>query len=414
MLRQISIRDTAITFAAVGSGLWAGFVIATRHPILWIPTDFAQIPVAALAVFVAAMLFFLPALAGKIVLPEKWGLAALITTPWWISSLFVAQSYDEGYAAVAIVATATFSSFLSFFIPAGGRDLLLWLPTVLYLSVVFVRTILAGPLPGGFFGQLTGSIAFGHLMVVGFVATYFLSQRLPAFRNLIFAAGTVFVVGVMLSGSRGALVGLVVAVGIIVVGVFLRSGMASATREVTRFGLLGGVAVLPFFLPYEFVTGREAPGVLRRKIMETFELSEQVGSVEVPYSAGRFQIWSTTLEQFETFADVVIGKGQSTIQLGSGATYPHNLFLELLLIGGLVTVVPFILFLVFLFWKMFDRAYQGRFEFFVLAATTGLFSMFSGDLSYNIIFFYFLGLAYGQVLKHTGRTINLRQPRCRI
>lgn len=343
--------------------------------------------------------------------PEGLGVFSIIGALWAISSTMLLGGAGPFGGPFLVLMTAILATFLSFFTPARGGELLLFLPSLLYLLVIFGRTIFGGPSPVGTFGlgESTGSISYGHLMVVGFLLTYFFSQRFANYRNLIFSAGSVFIVGVMLSASRGALVGLIVAVVLLVVGVLKMDGTVLALREVKRFTLLGIVTAAPFFLTGVFLPNRDTQFASLRRVAQTFELSEQVGSVQIPvYSAGRFQLWATTLEQFETFTDVLIGKGKSTIQMSSEEAYPHNLFLELFLIGGLVTILPFVLFLYFLFQKMFAPVYAGRFDFFVLAATTGVFSMFSGDLSYNVVFFFSLGLVYGQILRNTEQTIILR------
>lgn len=338
-------------------------------------------------------------LLKRVPYPDVWGVISLLGGLWAVTSSVLHNMHAPAGSYLLVLVVAILGSFFSVLAPAVRRDMLMWLPAFLYLSVVFGRTIFEGPLPGGFFGKLTGSIAFGHLMVLGVLVTYFLSQRLPEFRNLVFAAGSVFIVGVMLSGSRGALVGLIVAVILIIAKAFVRAGRFGSLLEIRRFGLLGMCAA-PFFL---------MGSTISRKVSESFRLSEQVDTVQIPvYSAGRFQIWSSALQEFDSFNDFLVGKGQSTIRINSSVDYPHNLLLELLLIGGLITVVPFVLFLISLFRRMFRPVYEGRFDFFVAAAVTGVFSMFSGDLSYNVVFFFFLGLAYGQVLKQTGRTIKLR------
>ena len=406
-LNSVSVSVSVLALAI--TGLSTIFVLLRRNPVAIFNFGIELNSGLAAVVIVGGLLVLMPLVGRRFSIPERFGFLAFLAAMWSMVWLSVNHGGNHALEVIAIAVTATYATFLSFYLPSAGSVALLWGPALTAMIILLLVTLIAGPQTGGFFG-LTGSIAFGQLMVVGFLLTYFFSERFFKHRHLIFAAGSVFIVGVMLSGSRGALVGLIVAVVLIVVGALVRTGRAAALREVKRFSLLSILTVVLSFLMVGIVLRSGSPPVILRKLAETFQLSEQVGSVQIPfYSSGRFQIWSSTLEQFETFVDVLVGKGQSTVQIGSLVFYPHNLFLELLLIGGLVTVVPFVLFLVFLFRKMFDPVYAGRFDFFVLAATTGVFSMFSGDLNYNIVFFFFLGLVYGQVLKHTGREILMRK-----
>lgn len=98
-----------------------------------------------------------------------------------------------------------------------------------------------------------------------------------------------------------------------------------------------------------------------------------------------------------------IWRRRSPVDTSFGSTYPHNLFLEAALAGGLLTVVPLAILLASVSRRMYQSGLDCRFDFFLLASATLVFSMFSGDLAYKVVFFYFLGLSYGQIHKHSGR-----------
>lgn len=155
---------------------------------------------------------------------------------------------------------------------------------------------------------------------------------------------------------------------------------------------------MPFLM-----SGRRGVPVMRRKLVETFELSERFESLEIPlYTAGRLEIWAKTWDEFGNFPSILAGTGQSLVETTFGPTYPHNLFLEIFLAGGLLALIPFVVFLFVLFRNMYVPFFEKRFDFFILAAVTGVFSMFSGDIAYNKVFFYFVGLAHGQLLRRSG------------
>lgn len=387
------------TVAAAVAGFFTAFVLFRRNPVASMLTlsggDFNFI--AAVLVLGAPVL--LVARTKTLPFPDRWGLFALLGMTWAVISLGINQGIASAMAPLAALFTLFFATLISFFIPAQGKLFLMWGPSALLLLHQFAISILQGPLSGGFFGQGTGSIAFGHLMALGFLISYFASLNSSQQSNFFFAVSAVFMVGVMLSGSRGALLGLAVGLALVQLGILFGRNLRAMLRELRRIIYLGSLTALPFLLP-----SQQSVPVIQRKLTQTFELSEEVGSLQIPiYSAGRWEIWAETWSEFENLTDVVIGIGQSSVETIFGATYPHNLFLELLLIGGLLTLVPFFLFLITVFRKTFDQTTTDRFEFFVLAITVGVFSMFSGDLSYNVIFFYFVGLAYGQILRKAGR-----------
>jgi len=410
------IRDYVPSLAAAVVGVSTAFVLFRRNPVASIVSySGGNFDIIAASLVVGAPLFLLIA-TKRFPYPDKWALASLLGGGW--AALFVGMNEGLGSAATVlfVVAVTLFAAFTSFFLPTQGKNFLLWGPSVLLLVHQFAITLLRGPLPGGFFGQGTGSIAFGHLMAIGFLVSYLLSKRSVRYHNVFFAGSAMFTIGVMLSGSRGALLGLVLAIALVHLRVFLRTGLSATSRELRRFTYGGFLTVFPFFLPNIFMPGRGFAPVIQRKLIETFELSEKVGSLEVPfYTAGRLEIWITTWQKFENGMDVLFGTGRSSVETIFGMTYPHNLFLELLLVGGLLTVVPFVLFLLALFLRMYNPAFDNRFEFFLLAMVTGVFSMFSGDLGYNIVFFYFLGLSYGQIRKQSGAPVWLGlSPRTRV
>lgn len=389
--------------AATAAGFSTAFVLFRKNPLAALLSfsggDFNSM--AALLIVGAPILLI--ASTKTVPFPDRWGLFAFFGIGWAAVSVGVNQGIESVTAPLVAMVMLALGAIISFFVPSGGKKLLLWGPSALFLVHQFVTTLFQGPLPGGFFGQGTGSIAFGHLMAVGFLLSYLASLNFAQHANLCFAVSGVFMVGVMLSGSRGALFGLLVGLSLIQLGILFEKSVRAVLHELKKISFLLILTVFPFFLPPSLLPNQQRTPIIQRKLTQTFEQSEEYGSFHVQiYTAGRLEIWAETFGKFKSPLDAIIGTGHSSIETAFGVTYPHNLFLELLLIGGLLSLVPFFLFLIGVFRKTFGQGIMNGFEFFILAATVGVFSMFSGDLTYNAIFFYLLGLAYGQILKKAG------------
>lgn len=121
-------------------------------------------------------------------------------------------------------------------------------------------------MPEDFLGRGTGSIAFGHLIVVGVFASYFLSKKSIRYGNFLFASSAMFTIGVMLSGSRGTLLGMVIGIGLILLRVILRAGLSETLGELKRFAFLGFIAVLPLLISGIFMPGQRGGPAAKRKL----------------------------------------------------------------------------------------------------------------------------------------------------
>lgn len=115
--------------------------------------------------------------ARKSPYPDTWGLLSLLGAGWAVVLVGITQGLGPAIQILTVVVVAAFAAFTSFFLPAEGKNVLLWAPSFVLLIHQFVTALLRGPLPGGFYGQGTGSIAFGHLMAIGFLISYLGSMK---------------------------------------------------------------------------------------------------------------------------------------------------------------------------------------------------------------------------------------------
>jgi O-antigen ligase len=400
MLKETRLTDFAPSLAAIVVGVSTAFILFRRNPLASLASSSGgsfDILAASLLIVAPPILFIVTKTLPS---PDKWAVAFLIGGAWATLSVWFAEGVQAAANIALVLAVTCFAGIASFFLPAEGKTLLVWGPSLLLLAHQLGITILQGSLPHGFLGRGTGSIAFGHLMAIGVFVSYFLSKKSDRYGNFLFAGSAMFTIGVMLSGSRGALLGTVVGIGLILVKVYLRTGLSKTLSELRRFAILGFLTFLPLFISGIFIPGKPGGPAMKMKLIETFEISERFGHLEAPlYTAGRLEIWVTTWQEIENPMKMLFGSGKSLIDTSFGSTYPHNLFLEVALAGGLLALVPFSIFFASVFRRMYETGLNSGFDFFLFASVTLAFSMFSGDLAYNIVFFHFLGLSYGQIRK---------------
>lgn len=400
MLKETRLSDFAPSLAAIVVGVSTAFILFRRNPLASLASSSGgsfDILAASLVIVAPPILLIV---AKSFPSPDKWAVAFLIGGTWAALAVWFAQGIQAATNILLVLAVTCFAGFISFFLPTKGKTLLIWGPSLLLLAHQLGITILQGSMPHGFLGRGTGSIAFGHLMAMGVFVSYLLSKKSYTYRNFLFACSAMFSIGVMLSGSRGALLGTVVGIGLILVNVYLRTGLRETLDELRRFAVLGFLTCLPFFLSGVLMPGKQGGPAMNMKLIETFEISERFGQLEAPlYTAGRLEIWVITWQEIQNPMDILFGSGKSLIDTSFGSTYPHNLFLEVALAGGLLALVPFSIFLGSVFRRMYETGLSSGFDFFLFALVTLVFSMFSGDLAYNIVFFHFLGLSYGQIRK---------------
>lgn len=400
MLKELTLPVVAPSLAAIVVGVSTAFILFRKNPLFSLASHSGgsfDILAASVLIVVPPFLFIVTRTFPS---PDKWAVTFLIGGAWATLSVWLAEGVQAATQIGLVLFVTGFAGIASFFLPAEGKTLLIWGPSLLLLAHQLGITILQGSLPHGFLGRGTGSIAFGHLMAIGVFVSYFLSKKSYRYGNLLFAGSAMFMIGVMLSGSRGALLGTVVGIGLILVKVYVRTGLSKTLSELRRFAILGFLSSLPPFISGVFMPGRAGGPAMNTKLIETFQISERFGQLEGPlYTAGRLEIWVITWQEIQNPMDMLFGSGKSLIDTSFGSTYPHNLFLEVALAGGLLALVPFSIFLMSVFRRMYETGLNSGFDFFLFASVTLVFSMFSGDLAYNIVFFHFLGLSYGQIRK---------------
>lgn len=129
----------------------------------------------------------------------------------------------------------------------------------------------------------------------------------------------VLLAATVLSGSRGAMVGLAVGLAVLV--------MVLPLRRFTQIALggLAGAALALVLLPD-----------LGSAVLESLGSRLLLLTVEERYLAGRDRLWGSALDQLSENG-VIAGQGLQTYTVLVG-TYPHNLVLDMLLAAGAIVV----------------------------------------------------------------------------
>lgn len=225
---------------------------------------------------------------------------------------------------------------------------------------------------------LGGPNIFGRVEALGIVAALYYAARYR--RTWAFTAVPVFAVGVVLSGSRGAIIAFVVAM--FVVGMpLLRRVPAHAWALLAVAGAFGIVV-----FGAEIVSAVHSSDIYQRFFVQTLQQH---------YSSGRNWIYSSAWDLGK--AHPIFGSGLDGYfgRYGSlhGAVYAHNILLENFADGGLIGVSLVLATLIsggIAIWRWRPLTMETRAA--AMAAVFVLFSaMFSGGF-YDTRFIWFLGL----------------------
>ena len=200
---------------------------------------------------------------------------------------------------------------------------------------------------------------------------------------IIYIVSAFLLVKLMMNGTRGAVLSLIVAVGLIYI-----KGLNE--KKVARYHLLRAVVVLILAIVasvyfYEIVDWAhsflESLGVNARFLDKIIALDEQ-GDV----SNGRWGLFEYTLSEIKN--KPILGHGiASMAYYGGKHSYAHNFLLQLMYDGGLVMTVPIIFFL----WKAVYYVFCGEerdeviFSLFMISITIPR-ALFSGDVWENACF----------------------------
>jgi O-antigen ligase len=333
-----------------------------------------------------------------------------------ISSIYLVKTHPDGYTlgnywvsdffkkgllvAVACVLASTV------YAARNGRR---WIVMLTLASMVFVLAQVALVLATGVGAdQLQRSRAFfiylgrqnneaGTMLVTAFAPVLFMREMVTAGRwRLALTVGALaLIVGILLTGSRGAFVAMLA-----VVAMYLLHFRRLRTAFFVITVAVVGVALAP-----DAVQDRLLRGLENRRIESLDSRSDEL-------SAGRFFIWQSLAP--EIARSPVYGRGLMSTQwsrfVRSGAfsaSHPHNLYLEILMDIGIYGAIC--MFVVYRWaWKSFRRlAKDERFDPLVRGYFLGASAGLLGMLVYGIpgghwypapeqVFFWLaLGLAIG-------------------
>jgi len=234
------------------------------------------------------------------------------------------------------------------------------------------------------------------------------SKRLKTFS---IALIPMVVVAMILTGSRGPLVGLVL---IWLAAVFICHRETSKTWQLFIVGAIVIILMISFAKLPEQVTGRIA-----RLWSGSYELGTDVSK--------RTNLFSWALERFPERP--VFGHGTGSFAVGYGGQdvrlYPHNIIIESLYEQGLAGGITLILFvwLIFRRWKHASklvRLYELDIGIFQIVHTAGLLFLFSfiqamksGDLDSNRFMFFQAGMvvaAFGLVYRRVEEISSENEP----
>jgi len=214
----------------------------------------------------------------------------------------------------------------------------------------------------------------GVMLVTAFGPILFMREmvKTPWLRFALTVAALLMIVAVVLTGSRGAFVGLAV-----VVGLYLLRFRRLRTAFLAVTVALIGVAVAPDAVQDRLLRG------LGNERAPTIDLTR--GD---ELSAGRFYIWANLAP--EIARSPLYGRGLLSTQwsryVRSGAFragHPHNLYLEILMDGGIYGAICMFVFYRFV-WRSFrrlgkDERFGGGTRGFFLGAAAGM----AGMLTYG-------------------------------
>lgn len=222
----------------------------------------------------------------------------------------------------------------------------------------------------------------GLSAIVGF-------SLLPVWRAIGLSLFTVSALLVVLSGSRGGMLSMVV--GLITLILVHREYRGAKSFIYLIAGVLG-LGVILTSTPL----GTHVISVFTSRVLRL--------TIEQQHSAGRDALYQAAIELWRERP--VFGHGLGGWRTLTGENYPHNVFLELACEGGAIAVVLFTVWLGFVVWSFWTRrrtvdpACVAAFILFFVA------SQFSGDLYDSRAIFMFAMLANRPVGRRLGGAVR--------
>lgn len=277
----------------------------------------------------------------------------------------------------------------------------LWVFLSLFL-IQFLWALTTGPNSGGLYTFYSvHSAEFGLMMGTGAIITLtmFVSSR----RWQAAVVTAIFIGGVLLAGSRGALLGLILGSAISLF--FVRKDHRALGEK--GFGLLAaglGGWLVAYFSIMIHGPGGESPGQA---------IAQPLSGVARTGSSGRAELWPLVLGKVPEGIQVLWGSGDSSVWFWNQSTmsHPHNLFLAFGVTGG---VFGLVLVGLFLFCALWAAVYASRFdEISVLLAALltlwGIHLQFNGGFGDGAILFLLAGFAIGRAAKMSLNLMNALQ-----
>lgn len=205
-----------------------------------------------------------------------------------------------------------------------------------------------------------------------------------------------YLIGIMFfSGGRGALGTLVIG-SLLLLFLYNKHHVVKVTTVFRSLIVIGGIAF--FIYAIMPISLREVFSDNTHRVFSFFDTSLSM----TERTSGRDEVMSLAVDQIKQ--SPLLGSGifsyKDTFSQKTGQGYPHNLFIEILLQGGVVFLVFFIIILLLALKKLIIILNEGRQEFVLILgvfAMTAL--MYSGSYIQESFFWFFLMYIYNYKLK---------------
>lgn len=279
-------------------------------------------------------------------------------------TVLVVPSIFGGYFMSSISNKVTFEKILRAFSFLVVFGVLRTLPALLDVSVIELLDVYGG----GQYQALSYFCAFSSLVLFSRVLN--LKQSRVVVRFFYTVSIIVLIIGIVLSGGRGGLV-LVFVGGIALL--FHHGGIALLGKSLLFLG-----ALISFFLM--FVSSSEMfSDRIDESVSRLFSFISSDG-IDMEGSSNRDEFYLNAVKLIKQYP--IMGLGFFGTVSYYGSYYPHNLFLEILLQGGIVFLVFAVLVLLVFFYKLKRILKRDKAESMVLIISLYAFVMLMFSSSY--------------------------------
>lgn len=314
--------------------------------------------------------FFIPLVAGTFGIVFTF-VRSLEATGWSRPTLDLASM-------LLLVPLAYFSGTLA----TTLRPRMLWGFLSLF-ALQLLWALITGPNPrGAFTFHSVHSIEFGLMMGTAALVALAIYFSSPSW--WLVAAPIIFIAGVIVSNSRGALLATIFGVAI------LLAFAASKSRRYLRVAALGGGLILGSWLvSVAFYTLHRAPELIASPPLA------RTGS------SGRADLWPSVLDKLPDGLGILWGSGDSYISFWDPTTltHPHNMLLAFGVTGGIIALLSISVFLLMAFRETVLAAAQDEYSvlFAGLLALWAIHLQFSGNFDDGANIFLLAGFALGRI-----------------